>query len=331
MKKYCFGCKQQYRLKELTEDHIIPQAIGGKLEIGLCQTCHDKINKIDTSLVEQLKKIATLLDIKRERKENRKFRVRQVETGKEFYIDSKNGHRARPEIDISFDQDGLVKPAIKARSEKELSRIIKNIESRYGQFSPGFKTTIESMNIGKVEYENTIGERLFIRSVAKSAYLFLARSLPDNWVLDDIFNPVRNFIFEDQGEILAYFNYIHTKFMIDHWRPVHGIGIHFDSKRRNIVGFVQYFGIYRFSVLLAGPYTWKIIGSDLKYTFDPVIGKEVPLNSRFMLPDLTINEILYPYQTTKLIYEEITNGYLKFEKYFDLIKNTKIKFFDNLD
>lgn len=319
----CYGCTQK---KPLTEDHIIPQAIGGKLKASLCEECHAKIHPIDVALTINFQKIATLLNVKRNRKQNKPFKVTQVKTGAEFNIDSKSGRRAKPEVNINFDANGRPIPDVKARSEKELNQILEGIKKKYGKFGKNIKTISEPISLGEVEYENSVGGRLSMRSVAKSSYLFLATQLPKEKIFSNAFNWIRDFIFEDGGDSLTSFNYIHTKFMDDGRRPLHGIAVHFDSKKRNIVAYIQYFGIFRFSVLLASTFRWKISIVDLKYCINPVTGDHVPLKTEFILPDVTIEETLHPVQPTKLVYSEIEKGIRKLESYCQTISKTNVEF-----
>lgn len=322
---YCSGCNE---IRAVTEDHIIPQAIGGKLKTSLCVECHKKVHPIDTEVSKALQKIATLLNVKRLRNENRPFRVKQVETGIEFDIDSREGRRAHPEVNIQFDQNGLPIPDVRARSKEELNEILDGIRKKYGQFAKPVDTMSEPISLGLVEYDNTIGGRFFMRSVAKSAYLFLATNFPEEKISSNVFDSVRDFLFEDRGISLASFNFVHTRFMYDARRPVHGIAIHFDTHRRNIVGYVQYFGTFRFSVLIASSFPWQIAIPDLKYCLNPVSGEVIPLKPIIMLPDVTTEECLTPLQKTQFVYSEIEKGLKKIEPYCTSIGKATFEFID---
>jgi hypothetical protein len=322
---FCNGCTQ---LRPLTEDHIIPQAIGGILTVLLCIECHKNIHRVDTELTKSLHMFATLLDVKRERGENRPFRVKQSRTEQEFDINSHGGCRAHPEVNIIFDQNGHPIPDVRARSKKELENILDGFRKKHGQLSESMKTTSESSFLGQVEYDHTIGGRSAFRSIAKTAYLFLASRFPIDKISSVVFSTVRDFIFNDKGDSLVSFNFINTRFMNDSVRPVHSIAIHFDTQKRNIVGYVQYFGTYRFSVLLARSFPWEIAIPDLQYCLNPLLGKEVPLKSLFILSDVTIEECLAPRQTTHFVYSEIEKGFKKLDSHCKSISNTTVEFPD---
>jgi hypothetical protein len=326
-KEYCVGCNEQAHRTQM--DHIIPQAIGGKhtLRMPLCRTCHrEKIHPADTELTKCLHQIASLLDVERERGKHPPVEIEQAGTGIEFKIDSKTAYRARPEVRIQFDQDGHPKPYIRARSENEREEIIDGIRRKYGQ-SVEVVCSEERAPLGLVEYEGKVGGRQFMRSVAKSAFLYLATRLTINQISSDIFYPVREFIFNDIGSSLVSFNYVHTDFMVDENQPIHSIVIHFDSRGRNIVGYVQYFNVFRFSVLIAREFIWGIARPDIRYSINPMNGQEIEREG-FVLPDITVEECLSPRQSEELVHSEIAKGHCRLNSYYRNIHQTEIEFLE---
>jgi len=322
----CFGCKKEALL---TLEHIIPQAIGGRLKAALlCEHCNSTTGRqIDAVLTDQLRPIATILNVRRERGENQPFRVTQVETGVEFDIGPQDDvRRACPEVRKEFDHNGRITLVdVTASSEKELKKILRGFEQEYSDLAPEFETSVNRTLLGLVERVDTVGGRLFMRSVAKSSYLLLALRTPAEQVLSEAFDPIRGYIFEDSGKRMVSFNYVHTRFMIDRRRLLHGIAVHFDSKKRNVVAYVQLFGMFRFSVLLAKTCPWEIAISDLTYCLDPVTGQEVPLKPGFLAPDITAEEALSPIQFTELVDSEVEKGYRTLGNYSNAIKQTIVE------
>ena len=322
----CFGCKKE---SLLTSEHIIPQAIGGRLKAALlCKRCNSTTGRqIDAALADQLRPFATILDVRRERGENQPFRVTQVETGTEFDIGPQDDvRRARPEVRKEFDDNGRVMLDVTARSKKELEDILRGLERKYGTLASEFETSVNRTPLELVERVDTMGERLSMRSVAKCSYLLLALRTPAEKVLSEAFDPIRSYIFEDSGKRIVSFNYVHTRFMIDRRRLLHRIAIHFDSKKRNVVAYVQLFGTFRFSVLLAKTCPWEIAISDLTYCLDPITGQEVPLKPGFLAPDITAEEALSPIQSEELVYAEVVKGLQTLENYSDAISQTTVEF-----
>ncbi len=322
---YCFGCKKEALL---TSEHIIPQAIGGRLKATLlCEPCNSTTGRqIDAALTNQLRPFATILNVRRERGKNQPFRVTQVETGTEYKIGPQDDvRRARPEVRKEFDNNGHITLVdVTASSEKELKKILRGFKQKYSDLE--FETSVNRTLLGLVEREDAVGGRLFKRSVAKSAYLLLALRAPAGKVLSEAFDFIRSYIFDDSGESMVSLNYVHTRFMINRRRLLHGIAIHFDSKKRNVVAYVQLFGTFRFSVLLSKTCPWEIAISDLTYCLDPVTGQEVPLNPEFLAPDITAEEALSPIQFKELVYAEVVKGLRILEDYSDAISQTTVEF-----
>ena len=155
-----------------------------------------------------------------------------------------------------------------------------------------------------------------------------ASRIPGEKVSSKAFDSIREFIFEDIGTSLASFNFVHTKFMSRSGRPLHGVAIHFDSKRRNIVGYVQLFGILRFSVLIAQTIPWKIDMADIKYCVDPVNGYEVPLVFLLTLPDVKSEDCLRPQQTTHFVHSEISEGLKNLRTYCNNMGEAQVEFIE---
>lgn len=66
----CYVCDVELIKENETEEHIILNAIGGKLKSKklICKVCNSNFGgRIDDSLAKQLNPIANLLNIKRER------------------------------------------------------------------------------------------------------------------------------------------------------------------------------------------------------------------------------------------------------------------------
>lgn len=72
-KNYCYICGKELTKSNESEEHIIPNAIGGKLKSNklICKDCNNKIGyKSDSKLAEQLNMITNLLNINRDRNNN---------------------------------------------------------------------------------------------------------------------------------------------------------------------------------------------------------------------------------------------------------------------
>lgn len=318
MNSVCFACKET---KVLTEEHIIPQALGGRLKAKLyCKICNGNFGKdIDAEITKQFGNIATLLKIKRERGNIQPFEVEDISNGINLVFDGEAFRRKDPIVEIEPEADGktLKSANITARSKKELENKIKEIKRRYQVH--GETKTFQEVNPGPTEtkYEITIDNTLIRRAVTKIAYSLLCIKVPKNVVLESVFDEVREYVKDGEGPDLACANFIHTQFMTDYMRPLHKIHIALNRQRKIAVGYVSLFGIYRFTALLSSKYASQLEWPGLDYTFDPVRRQEVFGNERFRAPDLSKENILHPKQSKEFVQQELNRGQKVIESYVD--------------
>jgi len=132
MNSACFACKE---INVLTDEHIIPQALGGRLKEYLyCKVCNDKFGKVvDAEIANQFGNIATILKIRRERGNPQPFEVVDIKNGINLVFDGEAFKRKEPIVEIECEADGKTLKAadITARSKQELEKRIKDIRRRY--------------------------------------------------------------------------------------------------------------------------------------------------------------------------------------------------------
>lgn len=321
MNGICFVCKEPC---VLTKEHVIPQALGGKLKAKLyCKTCNGKFGDvIDSEIINQFGKFATTLKIKRERGKTQPFEVMDLDKGVSLLFDGETFRRKDPIVQIEHEPNGktLKSTDITARSEKELKKICGSINKRY-KLNREIKT-FQDIHPGPTdtEHEITIDNKLIRRGVTKIAYSLLCIKLPESIILSPAFEKARAYIKDGIGNDIAHANYIHTQFMTDYTRPLHKIHIALNRSKKFIVGYVSLFGIYRFTVLLSENFVSQFEWPDLDYTFDPVRRKEIYSNENFRAPTLNKEEILHPKQTKRFVQQELSRGQKVIENYIDGFK-----------
>lgn len=316
----CFACT---RRKELTSEHIVPHALGGRLK-GLlyCKECNDRFGKeIDAEISKQFGKIATLLNIKRERGgETRPFDVREISTGTELVFDGKGFTRKGVIVNLSS-KDGKKLDAadITVRSKGELKKTCAEIRKRYEV--SGEMKEFQEHHPGPTDavHETEINSRLLRRASAKIAYSFLCTKVSRDIVLSSAFDGIRAYIKDDEGPDLSCANYVHTRFMTDHVRPLHKVHVALNRDDKIVVGYVSLFGMYRFTVVLSDDFVSDLEWADLDYTFDPVRLQEVFMlgNERLRGSHITRADILNPKQSKELVEAEISRGHEVVATYVD--------------
>ena len=313
MENKCYACAKP---RPLTVEHIVPQAIGGKLKERLyCKECNETFGEaLDHEISECFGWVGTILDIKRERGKVQPYEVTDVKSGTRLLCDGKEIKRKDPIVKVvSKDGKKLDFADVTARTEEELKARCASIQRRYDV--PGGIKIFQDQNPGPTDTERivVIDNSLLRRAVSKIAYGFLCIKLPRNVVLSSSFDAVRLYISESNDMNLASANYRNTGFMTDYVRPIHKIHITFNRGQGILIGFVSIFGIFRFTILLSEGFKSGLEWPDFDYTFDPVRQREVLGNENFRAPRLAKKDILRPKQSKELVQIELGKGYKALE------------------
>jgi len=317
MKTHCFACTEP---RLLTVEHVIPQAIGGRLKAKLyCKVCNDAFGDgIDDEISKQFGWIGTLLNIKRERGKAQPYEVKELKSGTTLLLDGKSMKRKNPVVKVASKGGKKLDFAdVTARSEQELKKICTSIQRRYDVL--GGMKSFQDVHQGPTEAERVmmIDNALLRRAVSKIAYGFTCIKLPESVIFSSAFEAVRKYIKASDKPALACANFVHTGFMTDDVRPIHKIHVALNRNRGLLVGYVSLFGIYRFTVLLAEGFNSELEWPGLDYTFDPVRREQVVGNDNFRAPLLTKENILHPRQSKEFIQAELDKGHKVVGNYVD--------------
>lgn len=312
----CFSCLQP---SLLTREHLIPQALGGRLKRNLyCASCNNEFgNSIDAELVKTFGRWATMLQLSRDRGSNRSFVVKEVGTGLALLFDGEKLSRKDPIVRVTKDKGKSVEVDVTARSAKELEEIMKSLRSKYKLSSDG--KTFQTGRQGPVDttYEIVIDTVLIRRAVTKMAYGLLCDKIPGSDVLSPAFDEVRAYVRGRKQQDMASANFIHTNWTCDYVRPLHRIHISMNRGDGLVYGFITIFGSFRFTVLLSNSYRGYLDWSPIDYTFDPVTRRLIEGRPNFIAPTLTEAQILRPKQSKQWVRHELIKANKMLEGYLE--------------
>ena len=310
----CFSCCKS---KRLTEEHIIPQALGGRLSACIyCKDCNDQFGKeIDRELLKRIGFFGTALGIKRARGKNQPYDVTSVKNGTKLTFDGKRFARKKPIVKIEKEGNKVKSVDIRARTEEELKNLSAKISKKYSltdeikpfaEYHPGPTETV-----AELVFDNP----LIRRCVSKMAYSLVCTKLPSDVVLADSFDEIRNYIRFGSPTDLATANYAHTSFMTDDIRPLHKVHISLNRRKCLVIGFVSLFGTFRYTALLSRNLKSSLDWPGLDHTIDPVTSKFVIGNPNFRAPELGVDGVLFPKHSKKLVLGELEKGHKIIERY----------------
>lgn len=301
MTKFCALCRTSLtKLNNDSNEHIIPQAIGGRKRVHnfLCRSCNNDTGRMwDKELCDQLKPFCTMLGVKRQKGENQPVPMRGVDD-KEFVLNSDASlsipHAIRRVRALS-DQTEVI---IETKSIEEARNIlVQEVTARPGRSDLNVEEILANATFPQDHMQAPLRMSLPLflsgegagRSIVKSCLALAYRS---GLSVDDCENARR--YLEGTGEI-CFGHYNETDLVKN--RPVgicfHTVCVSGDPTKGLILGYVEYFGYQRIVVLLSDNYNGETFA--ICYAIDPASGEELDLDvaldfSRDAIPAILSNE-----------------------------------------
>lgn len=296
--------------KNTSIEHIIPNAIGGKLKSSklLCKKCNsDYGRECDYELCKQLMFFTVMLNPNRDRKSSL-----ILKTDKEEEYDISLGGKPilkAPKI-IKEQNEKYIKYKITSRNIQETTKILKNLKKKYPQLD------IDSIKSNLQKSIKFINKPLKVSTRVKNTLIFQA-----------IYKIALEYYIENGGQISSttLFNEkvcysYELDFIFDKYIKntiYHGIFIKGDPKEKYLIGYVELYSTYSFLILLDDNYNGDKI--QYYYCFD--------LFNNNKLDNLSINyEInlkkIYDYNKKNPVPQNIT---YKINKAIKLISNYQFR------
>jgi len=277
----CYLCSNEITEKNKTKEHIIPNALGGRLksEKIICINCNSEYGTTLDKVFEEVP-LSTMLNIEKERGETQKIRATE-QSGQKLLIDSS----LTPELEKLIVEVENGNRVFTVRSEEEARKIfkqnkVKNIEEELKKITWKYESIEEPVLLDNDMFS---GKKQFraISKIAVNYYYHLTSSL------DGLTNII-SFI-QDKIDLFCVCHYypdiiVYTP---DDKEISHLLFVRGNPTEKILYCYLEFFNCYCFVVVLNENYT----GNDLKesYIYD-LEGKTV-LSKPFCL-DLSRDELL---------------------------------------
>ena len=301
----------------MTEEHIIPKSIGGKLSAWIyCKDCNDEFGDgIDAELDKNLLYYSLNLKVNKNKYKNQSYDCQYKDI--KLTYNGRELKRKHPIINIKKDGGKFESIEIIARSNNELNKITLGFKKKHS-LPHDFENKTETIP-GPIELERifVFDNSLIRRAVSKIAYNLICIKIPDQYVFSPSFDEIRSYIRFGAEKDMASANFRNTSFMIDNIRPLHKIHINFNRRNKLIIGFICLFGIFRYTILLSRDFNRVIDLADLDYTFDPTTGREICTKPNFISPEIGIEDALRPKHSKELVLGELRKGHKMLENYIE--------------
>jgi len=310
----CALCNTFISKENQSEEHVIPQAIGGRLKIKnfICRTCNNKFgHNWDSTLANQLAFFSTSLNIKREKKLPN-YLVNTLDGNQ--YLKQPQGDfiLTRPTEHIEKNPDGSLNIKIEAPNFKIAKDILKkvfkenNISSEsQNSISEKLKQNIAPMN-QIIHDEINFGGEESGRSLVKTA-LAMTFLMGIDLKQCDL---ATGYLLENREPCFGYFYSIDKDFVKNRNKdiPFHCVHIRASTELKRIFGYIEYFGAFRVILSLASNYIGET--KEKTYFIDPINNQDFDLKIELDVSDNEIEKI-YNYEIYDLkVYENAIGGLL---------------------
>lgn len=277
-----------------SEEHIIQNSVGGRLTVKgfICRTCNSRTGETwDRVFAEQLNFFCHFFGVVRDRGEPPPQPI-VTTAGEHLLMQAAGGFKMqKPVYEVTPAGDGKKRIQIKARDRREASIMLKGLARKYpNQIDIDAELAKATENYtypeGIVHHSPQFGDKFGGRSVVKAAAAFAFHSgiaidqcdLAVNYLRDESAEPAFGYYYE-QDLVVGRPAGI----------PIHCVAVVGEPATGMLLGYVEYFGVYRvvvcFSQSYAGPQLARSHG------LDPTTGRTVPLQVKLPFSDADIRAI----------------------------------------
>ncbi|MEO6832671.1 MAG: HNH endonuclease [Chitinophagaceae bacterium] len=270
---FCYYCNNPITAGNKSQEHVIPNAIGGRLKSYtlLCEACNQLLGRtIDMELASQFESLVVLLGLERDRKKDNIIRNVVAHDGNLYnLVDGRNPVRVKP---IIIEHDNGVQ--ISVRDKKQLMQVIAGLQRKHPNLDlNGLEEKIKYTEALLNERWNiplNTGGEVFLKAVAKIAINVHLQLGGDRKNISAVLEVLKGNI---ANESHIHYHYIPESLNWDGEEIVHLVQLNGNSDKGILYAFVVLFSAFSFIVNLDDIYK----GDDYKatYAYDVVEGKKV--------------------------------------------------------
>ncbi len=273
-------------------EHVIANALGGRRKINgvLCRKCNSAAGETwDVSLTKQMNPLCVLVEIERERGGPPQELIATT-AGEELLVGVGQPMRPAKPVYTETETPAGAKIEIVARTMREARKMLTGVARKYPNLNVdealAAARAVETFPEGVLHFKLEVGGHSALCSILKSVLVLAAAHGADraqiraaSSYLDD----------ESEEPPLAPFYSIDAIQARPRGVPLHAVAVRGDSKAGTLVGYAEFFGTYRYVVLLenlnltsdfAGSYAVDPRdGTELRLTFDLIAAQQKAPNA----------------------------------------------------
>lgn len=330
----CYICDTLLKEDNVTEEHIIINACGGRLKSKnlICRRCNSSLgDSFDAELAEQLSFFSNAFNVKRHRNPAPTITATQTSTGMIYDILPGGYPTLKTPVRNITKDDSSVTLEVKAKDEKQLKQVLSGLKRTYPQINLDkcmadaiWQTTYLD---DSVRVSTSIGGDGVFRAVCKAAINYYIFSDGDRQFITHLIPYIKG----DQL-LNCVFNYPSTLIepVLKEESVSHIIHLQGCSKEKILYCYIEYFNALCFVIILNTEYTGDYISSTYYYDVTSEKNEEVEIpwlfdkelfgSGGYLLTDANIEKIKHRFFRTAFISKKIQQ-----DKHIDSLVDAGIK------
>lgn len=304
--KTCYSCQKEINSQNESSEHIIINAIGGKLKSKkiLCKICNTKLgDKYDRALAEAYNVLAHNLEISRERGKVPDV-LGELESGAKVTVPADGApklHKARVDIE---EKDGKKEFKISARNIKEAQKILKGVKDKYKISDEYYDELLSGMksekinDTGFIKYSLQIGGDDIFKAILKALvgyYTYLDQDISN---IEDCVRELKND--KNKTNRIWFLNQEHLLAPYEKRSICHTLQIISNVSQKQLIGIYDIFSVCQYGVILSEDYNGPEIRKSYSYCFD--LKKEIELST---LDVETVSEVISLIKASEYDYDAL--------------------------
>ncbi|MFP8965238.1 HNH endonuclease [Pokkaliibacter sp. CJK22405] len=335
----CALCEKEINERNDTKEHIIPNAIGGRRKVKgfICVDCNNTSgNDWESALAKQLNPLNLFFGISRERGEA-PSQLFETTGGDKFKLHLNGSMDIEKPLysETPLESGSGMQIQITARSPSEAKRMLQGVKRKYPQVDLNElldNAQYESSYCSDMlKFNLSFGGHKAGRSIVKSALALAVSSGIPTEVCVEATNYLRK---EEGGACFGYFYEFDLIKNRPEGTPLHCVSIKGCSKTKQVIGYVEYFGVQRVVLCLSDTYEGENISNT--YAINPITGEELNLVVKLDLSNRDIRQAYgykkIPEGSVEAIFDKVISKGMKvsLEKEKDRVLNQAVKYaFEN--
>lgn len=307
----CFTCGVILTAENSSDEHIIPNALGGKLKLNnfLCNKCNNSFfHGIDTKLAKDCEPFANFLNIGRDRGVPQNIKAKLND--EVYSIKPLNKPEvSKPLVETEKKGDQLA-IKIKARNMKEAKKILEGLQKKYPKLDIEKALSLaeekkEYLN-DFLQYESSFGGNDLFRALTKIVMWTLKYRHP-KFPLNSM--KILPFLKGEEDYKEIYYYYPNVDIVTKPAKKIyHSIVIKSYPEEKLLVGFIEIFNVVSAIMILSDDFEQEL---ECHYVFDVLERQEV-VAPIINYPNINLKYLNDLYQNTPDISSQLKDKYAQF-------------------